>query len=73
MSSISGTRISTGQLVLPDLRPFRLGERYMFLAEYLQSGSMGQERQFVAVPADAGFRVRVNCWTEPLEVIISGR
>lgn len=73
MSSMSGTRISTGQFVLDAFRPLYLGEMYIFLAEYLQSGSMGQERQFVEVPADAGLRVRVNCWTEPEEVIVSGR
>lgn len=61
MSSMSGITISTGQLVLGDLRPSSLDDMYTFLAEYLHSGSIGQERQFVAVPAEEGLRVRVNC------------
>lgn len=70
---MSGTRMSTGQLVLGSWSPLCFGDMYMSLAEYLHSGSMGQERQFVAVPAATGLRVRVNCCTEPEDVIVSGR
>ena len=44
----------------------------MFLAEYLQEVSMGQERQLVALPAAVGFRVLLKYWSDPTEVTVVG-
>ena len=45
----------------------------MRLAENWQSGSAGQERQFVDVPASVGLRCLVKYCRDPEEEIVVGR
>jgi hypothetical protein len=56
-SSIAGRTTSTSQCVFPAPRPLWFKQRYISFAEYLHDVSIGQEKQFVAVPAEVGFRV----------------
>lgn len=45
----------------------------MRLAEYLQVGSTGHDRQLVAVPASLGFRARLKWCSEPVLETVDGR
>ena len=60
----------TGQPAIPFERCFSL---YIFLAEYIHSGSAGHERQFVAEPAAFGLRSRRKLVRLPVELIDLGR